>query len=138
MIVMGRCIGIVEFNDLTLREGSQVPSLHIDDEQGRRIVEELAALDVSCVELSFPRAQERESRYRDADELGLRTTALARAIPEDVDAALAADPDEVEVIVLARTSSLGTRSGSPVRRPASCSSTTFLASRTPTRPLGRR
>lgn len=90
---------MVEFKDLTLREGSQVPSLQISDEQGRRVIDELAAIGVSCIELSFPRAQERASWYRHAEEAGLRTAALARATPGDVDAALAVDPDEVEVIV---------------------------------------
>ncbi|GAA0215863.1 LeuA family protein [Halobaculum roseum] len=90
---------MVEFKDLTLREGSQVPDLRISDEQGRRVIESLARLDVSCVELSFPRAQERAGWYRHADDLGLRTAALARATPGDVDAALAVDPDEVEIII---------------------------------------
>lgn len=90
---------MVEFKDLTLREGSQVPGLHISEDAGIQILNVLADLHVSRVEVSFPRAWERESWYRHADDLGLRTAALARAIPGDVDAALAVDPDEVEVIV---------------------------------------
>jgi len=90
---------MVEFKDLTLREGSQVPDLQISDEQGRRVIDELATLGVSCMELSFPRAQQRASWYDHAADLGLRTAALARATPGDIDAALAVEPDEVEVII---------------------------------------
>lgn len=89
----------IEFKDLTLREGAQVPGLEIDKSTGERVLAELAALDLSCVEVSFPRAAPRESWYRRADDLDLRTAALARAVPADVDAAVAVDPDEVEVIV---------------------------------------
>lgn len=90
---------MVEFKDLTLREGSQVPGLSISEAMGKRVLEDLAVLDVSCVEVSFPRAHPRESWYRHADDLGLTTKALSRAVPGDVDAALAVDPDEMEVIV---------------------------------------
>lgn len=90
---------MVEFKDLTLREGSQVPGLAISEERGTQILDALAALHVDRVEVSFPRAHERKSWYRRADERGLRTAALARAMPGDVDAALAVDPDEIEVIV---------------------------------------
>lgn len=90
---------MVTFKDLTLREGSQVPGLEITEEMGLQIIDALAELDVECVEVSFPRAAARESWYRRADEVGLRTAALARSIPGDVDAALEVDPDEIEVIV---------------------------------------
>lgn len=90
---------MVAFKDLTLREGSQVPGLSIPDAAGRRVLDHLATLDVDCVEISFPRAHAREEWYRYAGDLGLRTAALSRAVPGDVDAALAVDPDEVEVIV---------------------------------------
>jgi isopropylmalate/homocitrate/citramalate synthase len=87
------------FKDLTLREGQQVPGLEITEEAGKRVLDALADLEVGCVEVAFPRARERASWFRHADDLGLRTAALARAVPADVDAALAVDPDEVEVIV---------------------------------------
>lgn len=90
---------MIGFKDLTLREGSQVPGLHIAEDEGKRILDALAALEVDRVEVSFPRARDRRSWYRYADELGLRTASLARAVPADVDAALAVDPDEIEVIV---------------------------------------
>lgn len=90
---------MVEFKDLTLREGSQVPGLDIPEEKGIQVLDALATLSIDRVEVSFPRAHERESWYRRADDLGLRTAALARAIPDDVDAALAVDPDGIEVIV---------------------------------------
>lgn len=90
---------MVEFKDLTLREGSQVPGLDISEEMGLRTLDDLAELGVGRVEVSFPRARERESWYRRADDLGLRTAALARAVTADVDAALSVDPDEIEVIV---------------------------------------
>lgn len=90
---------MVAFKDLTLREGSQVPGLEISDEAGHRVLDRLADLGVDRVELSFPRAHPRETWYRRADELGLRTAALARAVPADVDAALDVDPDELEIIV---------------------------------------
>lgn len=90
---------MVAFKDLTLREGSQVPGLEISADAGRRVLDRLADLGVDCVEVSFPRAHAREEWFRHADDRGLRTAALARAVPGDVDAALAVDPDEVEVIV---------------------------------------
>lgn len=90
---------MIEFKDLTLREGSQVPGLQISESEGKQILDALAELGVDRVEVSFPRAWERRSWYRHADELGLRTAALARATAGDVDAALGVDPDEIEVIV---------------------------------------
>ncbi len=87
--------------DLTLREGAQVPGLDIDEAAGEAVLGHLADLGVERVEVAFPRARPRESWYRRADELGLATAALARAVPADVDAALAVEPDEVEVIVTA-------------------------------------
>lgn len=91
----------VAFTDLTLREGAQVPGLDVSESAGQRVLDALATLEVDCVEVAFPRARPRESWFRHADDLGLRTAALARAVLADVDAALAVDPDEVEVIVTA-------------------------------------
>lgn len=91
----------IAFKDLTLREGQQVPGLDISEEAGKRVLEALADSEVGCVEVAFPRARKRASWFRHADDLGLRTAALARAVPADVDAALTVDPDEVEVIVTA-------------------------------------
>lgn len=90
---------MTEFKDLTLREGSQIPGLDISEETGLRVLDELAVLDVPCVEVSFPRASPHESWYRRADDLGLRTAALARSTPADVDAALSVTPDEIELLV---------------------------------------
>lgn len=89
---------MIEFKDLTLREGSQIPGLEIDEDTGFRVLDELAVLDVTCVEVSFPRASPRESWYRRAEDCGLRTAALARSVPADVDAALAVSPDEIELL----------------------------------------
>ncbi|MFC6766876.1 LeuA family protein [Natrinema soli] len=90
---------MVAFKDLTLREGAQVPGLQISETAGRRVLTQLAELNIGRVEVAFPRAQHRESWFRYADDLGLRTAALARALPKDIDAALKVDPDEIEVIV---------------------------------------
>jgi isopropylmalate/homocitrate/citramalate synthase len=90
---------MVEFKDLTLREGSQVPGLEIPETTGKRVLDELATLGVGRVELSFPRADPRVSWYRYAEELGLRTAALARATAGDVDAALGVSPEEIEAII---------------------------------------
>jgi isopropylmalate/homocitrate/citramalate synthase len=89
---------VIEFKDLTLREGSQIPGLEITERQGLEILDALANLEVGCVEVSFPRAAPRESWYRRADDLGLRTAALARSVAADVDAALAVAPDEIELL----------------------------------------
>lgn len=89
----------IEFKDLTLREGAQVPGLEITDDAGRAVLDSLAGLGVDCVEIAFPRANPREEWYRYADDLGLRTAALARSVGADADAALAVEPDEVEVII---------------------------------------
>ncbi len=89
----------IEFKDLTLREGSQVPGVEIDDKAGKRVLDGLAHIAVNRVEVAFPRAEPREALFRHADSLGLQTAALARAVPADVDAALEVDPDEIEVIV---------------------------------------
>ncbi|RNJ27284.1 LeuA family protein [Halosegnis longus] len=85
--------------DVTLREGAQMPGLDIGDEQGRAVIEALASLGLGRVELSFPRATPRESWYRAAERHGLETAALARSIPADVEAALAVEPDEIEIII---------------------------------------
>lgn len=85
--------------DVTLREGAQMPGLDISDEQGRAVIEALASLGVERVELSFPRATPRESWHRAAERHGLETAALARSIPADVEAALAVEPDEIEIII---------------------------------------
>lgn len=90
---------MVGFKDLTLREGVQVPGLQISEKTGKEVLERLAALDIGRVEVSFPRAHPRESWFRHADDLGLRTAALARAVHGDIDAALGVAPDEIEVIV---------------------------------------
>jgi isopropylmalate/homocitrate/citramalate synthase len=90
---------MVAFKDLTLREGSQVPGLQISEEAGRQVLDQLVELEVSRVEISFPRAHSRESWFRHADDLGLQTAALARSVPGDIDAALEVAPDEIEVIV---------------------------------------
>lgn len=89
----------VAFKDLTLREGAQVPGVEVGEAAGRRVLDALDHLGVGCVEVAFPRARRREAWFRHADDLGLRTAALARAVPADVEAALAVDPDEVEVMV---------------------------------------
>jgi len=89
----------IGFKDLTLREGAQVPGVEVGEAAGRRVLDALADLGVGRVELAFPRARPREAWYRHADDLGLRTAALARAVPADIDAALDVDPDEVEVMV---------------------------------------
>jgi isopropylmalate/homocitrate/citramalate synthase len=90
---------VVEFKDLTLREGTQIPGLQISESTGKQVLDRLDELNVNRVEVSFPRAHLRESWYRYADELEVRTAALARSTPGDVDAALAVDPDEVEVMI---------------------------------------
>lgn len=90
---------MVAFKDLTLREGAQVPGLQISETAGRRVLTQLAELNIGRVEVAFPRAQPRESWFRHTDDLGLRTAALARALPKDIDAALKVDPDEIEVII---------------------------------------
>jgi isopropylmalate/homocitrate/citramalate synthase len=89
----------VGFKDLTLREGGQVPGLEISTSAGRRVLDALADVGVERVEVAFPRARAREPWFRHADALGLRTAALARAVPADVDAAIDVEPDEVEVVV---------------------------------------
>jgi isopropylmalate/homocitrate/citramalate synthase len=90
---------MTNFKDVTLREGSQVPGLRISESQGKEVLASLAELDIGRVEVSFPRAWERIAWYRHAEKLGLRTAALARAVPDDVDSALSVDPDEIEVII---------------------------------------
>ena len=90
---------MVEFKDLTLREGSQVPGLEITESAGKAVLEHLADLNIGRVEVSFPRAHPRESWFHHADDLGMRTAALARSVSNDVDAALEVNPDEIEVIV---------------------------------------
>jgi isopropylmalate/homocitrate/citramalate synthase len=89
---------VTGFKDLTLREGAQVPGLEIADDAGERVIDALAAMGVDRAELSFPRARPREGWYRRAEQRGVRTAALARAVGADVDAALAVGADEVEVI----------------------------------------
>lgn len=91
----------VEFTDLTLREGPQSPGFELDEQTGKEVLTNLAELGVDWVEIAFPRAEKRESLFRHADRLGLRTVALARAVEADLDAALAVNPDAVEIDVVA-------------------------------------
>ncbi|MFB6187587.1 MAG: LeuA family protein, partial [Halobacteriaceae archaeon] len=90
---------MTQFKDLTLREGSQVPGFQISTDAGKRVIDELVSLDVDVVEISFPRASSREEWYRYADDLDIRTVALARAVPGDIDAALQVGPDEIEIMI---------------------------------------
>jgi isopropylmalate/homocitrate/citramalate synthase len=88
-------------NDVTLREGDQMPGSDYSVEQKVEAGRALDDLGVSFMQTGFPITGERdcEATRRLTEEVSAETIGLARAITTDVDAVLDAEADIVEVIL---------------------------------------
>lgn len=88
-------------NDVTLREGSQMPGREYSVEQKVEAGRRLDQLGVEFVQAGFPATGEddREAIRRLAADADARVVALARAVEHDVEAAAAAEADVIEVFV---------------------------------------
>jgi isopropylmalate/homocitrate/citramalate synthase len=87
----------VKLLDLTLREGEQRPGVEYTVDEKVDAVRELDALGVDYVQIGFPVVNDRTKRVCERVDLDAETTGIARAIPGDVDAAVDADVDVVNV-----------------------------------------
>lgn len=92
--------------DLTLREGEQRPGVEYTVDEKVAAVRELDALGVDYVQIGFPVADDRTKRVCERVDLDAKTTGIARAIPSDVEAAIDADVDVVNVFAPTSTRQL--------------------------------
>lgn len=89
----------MELSDVTLREGAQMPGRSYTVEQLLEAGRALDRLGLGSIQAGFPVVDDRHSTVvrEMSDELDTPVTALARAIPADVDAAIDAEPDAIHV-----------------------------------------
>jgi isopropylmalate/homocitrate/citramalate synthase len=87
----------VKLLDLTLREGEQRPGVEYSVDQKVAAARELDALGVEYVQVGFPVADDRTAPVCERADLDAATTGIARAVPGDVDAAIEAGVDVVNV-----------------------------------------
>lgn len=92
--------------DLTLREGEQRPGVEYTVDEKVEAVRELDALGVDYVQVGFPVADDRTKHVCERVTLDAKTTGIARAIPSDVEAAIDADVDVVNVFAPTSTRQL--------------------------------
>lgn len=83
--------------DLTLREGEQRPGVEYSVDQKVEAARELDRLGADFLQIGFPVADDRTRRACDRLDIEADITGLARAIPSDVDAALDAGVDVVDL-----------------------------------------
>ena len=83
--------------DVTLREGEQRPGVTYSVDGKVAAARELDALGVDCLQIGFPAADDRTGSVIDRTDLAAKRTGLARAIPGDVDAAIEAGVDAVDL-----------------------------------------
>lgn len=83
--------------DLTLREGEQRPGVRYSVEGKIEAVRELDSLGVDYVQIGFPVADGRTAEICDSVDLTASTTGIARAVPSDVNAAIEAGVDIVDL-----------------------------------------
>ena len=83
--------------DLTLREGEQRPGVEYTVEEKVIAARELDALGVDLLQVGFPVAGERTRKVCERLGIDADVTGLARAIPGDVEAALDAGVDVVDL-----------------------------------------
>ncbi len=99
--------------DLTLREGEQRPGVEYTVDQKVEAARELDALGVDFLQIGFPVAGERTRTVCDRLDTEADVTGLARAIPSDVEAALDADVDVVDLFAPTSDRQLDAVLGSP-------------------------
>jgi isopropylmalate/homocitrate/citramalate synthase len=91
----------MRLNDVTLREGDQMPGSDYSVEEKVEAGRALDELGSPFMQTGFPITGERdrEATRRLTEEVDAETIGLARAIPDDVDAVRDAEADIVEVIL---------------------------------------
>jgi len=87
----------VKLLDVTLREGEQRPGVEYSVDRKVAAARELDALGVDYVQVGFPVADDRTARVCERVDLDAATTGIARAVPGDVDAAIEAGVDAIDV-----------------------------------------
>jgi isopropylmalate/homocitrate/citramalate synthase len=89
----------VKFTDVTIREAAQMPGRSYSAEQRVEAALAIDRLEIAQIETGFPAAGETERRVTAelADRLDARTVAIARAVDFDIEAALDANADVIEV-----------------------------------------
>lgn len=90
----------VEICDVTLRDGEQTPGVSFTCQEKVGIAEKLDEIGVEVIEAGFPNISEQERAcVKTVRSLGLdaRICCLARAVREDVDAAIDCDVDLVSI-----------------------------------------
>ena len=83
--------------DVTLREGQQRPGRSYGVDQKIEAIRSLDALGVDAIQVGFPAAGDRTAEVVAGVDVEARLTAIARAVPADVEAAIDAGVDTVEV-----------------------------------------
>jgi 2-isopropylmalate synthase len=92
----------VRIFDTTLRDGEQTPGVSLTPEEKLAIAKQLTRLGVDAIEAGFPISSEGEAagvRLVAKDSLSSEIYALARANPQDIDAALQCDVGYVHVFI---------------------------------------
>lgn len=87
----------MELLDVTLREGEQRAGRSYTVEQKVEAARSLAALGVDYVQIGFPVADDRTMRVCDRLAVDAKTTGIARAVTRDIDAAVTAGVDVVDL-----------------------------------------
>ncbi|WP_455284274.1 2-isopropylmalate synthase [[Eubacterium] cellulosolvens] len=88
--------------DTTLRDGEQTPGVSLTPEEKLAIARQLARLGVDAIEAGFPISSEGEAegvKLIAKEGLSTEVYALARASPQDIDAALRCDVSHVHVFI---------------------------------------
>lgn len=91
----------MQLTDVTLREGDQMPGREYSVEQKFAAGKALDELGVKFLQVGFPTTGEKDTKAirRLAGETESDVIGLARALPRDVEAALEAEADIVEIII---------------------------------------
>lgn len=89
----------MDLRDVTLREGAQMPGREYTVQQRVDAGRALDRLGIEAIQAGFPAVGENHSKAvrQVASETDATVSALARAHPDDIDAALAAEPDAVDL-----------------------------------------
>ena len=91
----------MQLNDVTLREGDQMPGRNFTAEEKLACAHELDSLGVPFIQPGFPATGEKDTRVIKelAETVDATVIALARALEPDIDAAVDAHADVVEIVV---------------------------------------
>lgn len=87
----------MELLDVTLREGQQRPGRSFSVDQKVVVVRTLDVLGLDGIQVGFPAAGDRTEEVISRVDVGAELTGIARAVPDDVRAAVDAGVDRVEV-----------------------------------------